>query len=134
MRCWAAGSSCTSHLQQLLALHHPLHANGLLGNWQLAEGIKEAFCFASGDYTAQLRAAAAHPATAGGRGVCRVCEGLCEKKLCEKLCEKLCQVMSDVEGCHNAYSSQCAVHVLVAFSLLCFRHSSVHIQLDLHGR
>jgi hypothetical protein len=65
MRCWAGGAACTGHLQQLLCLQAPLHAGGLLGNWQLMEALKEGFCFAAGDYREQLRAAADQPHTAG---------------------------------------------------------------------
>jgi hypothetical protein len=41
------------------------HARGLLHNWQLVEALKEGFCFATGDYREQLRAAADQPHTAG---------------------------------------------------------------------
>jgi hypothetical protein len=67
MRCWAGGAACTGHLQQLLALQAPLHAGGLLSNWQLVEALKEGFCFAAGDYRQQLRASADQPHTAGRR-------------------------------------------------------------------
>lgn len=65
VRCWASGNASTGHLQQLLSVKYPLHAAGLLGNWQLVEGIKEGFCCAAADYRETLRAVAAWPDTAG---------------------------------------------------------------------
>eukprot|EP00878_Enallax_costatus_P024486 GHUV01026132.1.p1 GENE.GHUV01026132.1~~GHUV01026132.1.p1 ORF type:complete len:397 (+),score=122.17 GHUV01026132.1:124-1191(+) len=69
VRCWASGAAATGHLQQILSVKYPLHAAGLLGNWQLVEGIKEGFCCAAADYRETLKAVPAQPNTAGGLGV-----------------------------------------------------------------
>eukprot|EP00879_Flechtneria_rotunda_P027956 GHRR01030025.1.p1 GENE.GHRR01030025.1~~GHRR01030025.1.p1 ORF type:complete len:199 (+),score=74.00 GHRR01030025.1:335-931(+) len=77
VRCWASGSSATSHLQQLLSLRYPGHAASLLGNWQLIEGLKEAFCCCADDYSHQLQRIAAQPDTAGDyKGVQACCLGV----------------------------------------------------------
>lgn len=69
-------------------MKYPLHAAGLLGNWQLVEGIKEGFCCAAADYRDTLRYVAMQPNTAGGQGFegrcCSVAGGLLVPvKVCE---------------------------------------------------
>lgn len=51
----------------MLLPRYPTAAGGLLGNWQLVEGMKESFCFSAQDYGGLLQKALAEPTTAGAQ-------------------------------------------------------------------